>query len=233
METKNATLNPLKIFAMISLLLLVGCNGATTNQPQSTNPEVENSNQIMSLNETKPETIETPSAKIIEPEVCEIFDNFEQNSPVRWQRVNDNVMGGRSEGDFEIKNNSMILKGSINLNGGGFTSVRALMPTGILEPYNQVVIKAKSDGRGYQLTFRDNNRRGISYQAPLNFSSEDRWQTAIINIADLAPTYFGRKVQADGFNKNQAREIGLILNDGNGGGYQLEIDEIKFCKTEG
>ena len=176
-------------------------------------------------------TIEIPEIPAIFPPapVCEVFDDFSETGSVGWQRVNDNVMGGRSQGDLAFANNTMILSGSINLNGGGFTSVRAPLVRQILKPFEAVVITAKSDGRGYDLTFRDQNRRGISHRLGLDLTKSDNWQEVTIKLSGLQPAFFGRAVQADSFDKSEAREIGIILNDGLGGDYRLEVKMIKFC----
>ena len=41
-----------------------------------------------------------------------------------WYVVNDNVMGGRSEGDFEVGQGELRFAGRTNTNGGGFSSIR-------------------------------------------------------------------------------------------------------------
>jgi NADH dehydrogenase [ubiquinone] 1 alpha subcomplex assembly factor 1 len=46
------------------------------------------------------------------------------SSDVAWYVVNDNVMGGRSEGDFEQKPGELSFTGRTNTNGGGFSSIR-------------------------------------------------------------------------------------------------------------
>ena len=41
-----------------------------------------------------------------------------------WYVQNDNVMGGRSEGGFNISSGQLIFAGNTNTNGGGFSSIR-------------------------------------------------------------------------------------------------------------
>ena len=51
---------------------------------------------------------------------------FDQPDASRqWVTVNDNVMGGRSIGDFTIKEGKLVFRGSTNTNGGGFSSIRS------------------------------------------------------------------------------------------------------------
>ena len=53
-----------------------------------------------------------------------LFD-FANNAPKQnWIVVNDNVMGGRSEGGFSFKKKCLLFSGNTNTNGGGFSSIR-------------------------------------------------------------------------------------------------------------
>merc|ERR1711957_811460 len=42
-----------------------------------------------------------------------------------WKTVLDGVMGGRSSGNFNIEDNTMVFTGTVNNAGGGFASVRS------------------------------------------------------------------------------------------------------------
>ena len=211
------------------MFVLWGCSGpiiSDTSEPIPKKVVMTTEKELIPESEPIPE----PAVVIPEPTPkCLVFDDFTGNQTVGWQRVNDSVMGGRSLGNLDFQDQTMILSGSVNLNGGGFTSVRAPLPTGSLSPFDSVVITAKTDGRGYQLTFRDNNFGRLSHRLGLDLSSSPEWQTVTIKLADLEPAFFGQAVQAKGFDKNQAGEIGIILNDGQGGDYRLEVKEIKFC----
>ena len=46
---------------------------------------------------------------------------------LEWRIVNDNVMGGRSRGHFEISEQSLSFFGTTNTNGGGFSSIRSFL----------------------------------------------------------------------------------------------------------
>jgi hypothetical protein len=54
-----------------------------------------------------------------------LLTDFTSDSPdLGWYVVNDNVMGGRSEGDFKEKQGNLHFSGRTNTNGGGFSSIR-------------------------------------------------------------------------------------------------------------
>jgi len=85
----------------------------------------------------------------------------------QWRTVLDGVMGGRSTGNRFAQDGHMTFKGSINTNGGGFSSIRRPMSRGDMERAEALKLKIKQDGRGYRLTFRTSARfrgRSISYQ---------------------------------------------------------------------
>jgi hypothetical protein len=148
----------------------------------------------------------------------------------RWGIVNDGVMWGRSLWNGDIQNNVLVFSGTIVTRWGGFSSLRWFLESWILTEYSSVQLRAKSDGREYRVTFRDNNRRGISHRAIIDFKNPWEFEEIIINFEDLEPAYFGRIVNAAAINKETAREIGVILSDWVDGAFQLEIDEVKFCK---
>ena len=225
---------------VLSILVFWGCD-ISKQLIQNPLPEKENEKIVAQAAKayelgtivTKEEKLKPESEPIeihISKPSCQVFDDFSGNPNISWKIVNDNVMGGRSLGEAKIKDQTMTLSGSINLNGGGFTSVRAALSENTLEFYDSVVITAKSDGRGYDLTFRDQNQRRLSHRLGLNLPASDSWQEVTIYLADLEPAFFGRRIEAKAFNKSEAREIGIILNDGLGGDYQLIVKEIKFCK---
>lgn len=176
-------------------------------------------------------TISEPLPVIQEEEPkCLVFDDFTDTTKNNWLMVNDGVMWGKSIGSYSVENDVFKLFGTINTNGGWFSSVRAWLPNWILSEYNTIVLSAKADSRSYQITFRDNNRRWISHRGILPFQNIWEFEEIEINIAELEAVYFWRRVNADDFKKDFAREIGFILNDGKDGVFKLAIDSIAFCK---
>lgn len=77
---------------------------------------------------------------------------------------------------------------------------------------------------------RDRDRRGISHQSCIPFSAMGSWEDVTVNIEDLEPTFFGRRVSGRPLDILSAREIGIILSDGVDGAFSLEIDSIRLCQ---
>ena len=209
-----------KIILFLFLFILAGCAQATEQ-----NIEIEQSVSVVT------NTLSSSTDSFNQPvEECLVYESFEDANAPKWYVVNDNVMGGRSLGSFKIEKGILTLFGSTNTNGGGFASIRSPLPENILNEYDSVKLRILADNRSYDLTFRDNNRRGISQRQTIVIEQSNDWQTVEINFEDLQPAFFGRTVSAGPFNKSQAQEIGIIINDGLDGEFQLQIDEVEFCK---
>jgi len=150
----------------------------------------------------------------------------------QWLVVNDNVMGGRSLGDRSFADDTMIFSGSINTDGGGFSSLRLMIDPGVLAAADRVRVRARTDGRNYMLTFDDalegRNRR-VSFRAPMVFESTGEWETVTVRFTDLYPAVFGQRVDDVAFRPDLATRIGIMQSDGIDGEFQLEIDHIEAC----
>jgi len=147
----------------------------------------------------------------------------------QWRTVLDGVMGGRSTGNRFAQDGHMTFKGSINTNGGGFSSIRRPMSRGDMERAEALKLKIKQDGRGYRLTFRTSARfrgRSISYQRPIPQTPSGEWSEVTIPLSNFRTSVFGYEVPAPSFAANDVREMGVILADGIDGPFQIDIAEI-------
>jgi monofunctional biosynthetic peptidoglycan transglycosylase len=160
--------------------------------------------------------------------------NFETSSKPDWRAVNDGVMGGLSSGGPKFENDHMVFSGTINTNGGGFSSVRAPMQLGELKDADSLRLNVKSDGRAYRVTFRTDARYGwrqISFQAPIPATPKGEWAEVTVPLDNLRASVFGRPIRGAEFNKNKVEEIGIILADGRDGPFSLTVDWIKGCAS--
>ena len=152
--------------------------------------------------------------------------------PLSWHRLDDGVMGGQSETSLSSKqqaNNQSHLHfaGTINTNGGGFTSIRTPIPKGQLLTADTTAIRLRfrGDGKTYKLLFSDGMSGGPgakspSWQADLptnpmisasattaNDDSAKKddpgqvdWQEAVVPLDALYPNFVG------GFGRFKSRE---------------------------
>ncbi|MEM6749069.1 MAG: CIA30 family protein [Planctomycetota bacterium] len=163
------------------------------------------------------------------------FDNPASNAG--WRMVNDDVMGGRSLGDVSFADGVMAFYGSINTNGGGFSSVRFDLEPGALAGASTIQLRVRADTRGpYRLMVSDDlptRQRRISHQHNLELDPATPprdWQTVAIDLSDLTPSWRGNRVRAAPLDPTRAVELGLILGDGRDGPFRLEIDWIDIVR---
>lgn len=147
----------------------------------------------------------------------------------QWWPVNDGVMGGRSSGGPAFENGDLVFSGSINTNGGGFSSIRRSIARGDLSGAQSMTMRVKSDGRSYKLRFRTDvtwRGRRIAFQKPIQSSKMGEWETVTVTLDNMRASLFGRTVSGANFDPAQVVEIGVILADGQDGPFRLEIDWI-------
>jgi NADH dehydrogenase [ubiquinone] 1 alpha subcomplex assembly factor 1 len=153
----------------------------------------------------------------------------------KWQAVNDGVMGGVSDGRFEITDaGTLEFSGTLSLeNNGGFASVRT-KPTELdIEAGDTIVVRAKGDGREYVLNLYTKSRRmAFSYRAPLP-TTKDEWTEVRVPLEDFIPTAFGRRVQGMGpVEPSQINGLGFMLSDKKPGAFQMQVEWVKVLRAE-
>ena len=152
----------------------------------------------------------------------------------KWQAVNDNVMGGVSDGRFKITaDKTMEFSGRLSLeNNGGFASVRT-KPTDLeINAGDTIVVRLKGDGREYVLNVYTKSRRmAFSYRAPLP-TTRDEWTEVSVPLQEFIPTAFGNRVQGMGpVEPDQINSLGFMLSDKKSGPFKLEVDWVKVTPT--
>jgi hypothetical protein len=217
------------ILLLLALITLVGCS--------ITPPVVEIEQPLQQETIISSWAAEIPQNPIITlidipqtQQECMIFDDFTENVDYKWGIVNDGVMWGKSKWNLAVQDEKLIFSGTIVTRWWGFSSLRGWLERWILSEYNSVRIRAKSDGREYRITFRDNQWGNISHRLIIPFTTPWEFEEITINFTDLEPAYFGRTIKANSFEKESAREIGIILSDWVDWEFSLEIDEVSFCK---
>jgi NADH dehydrogenase [ubiquinone] 1 alpha subcomplex assembly factor 1 len=156
--------------------------------------------------------------------------SFNADSPdFDWYVQNDNVMGGRSEGGFDISSGQLIFSGNTNTNGGGFSSIRTQPLKLDLSAYTGIRVKVKADGRRYTWHLQTNARwrgRRVNYWADFDTLADES------NIIDIPFTNFFpqfRGFRLDGFelDTSQITEFGLYQYDKTDGPFELRLISIE------
>jgi hypothetical protein len=154
-----------------------------------------------------------------------ILTQFDSSSPgLRWQIVNDGVMGGRSRGEFEINDEILWFKGSTNTNGGGFSSMRSVPRDLELGEYLGIAMQLKGDGRTYTFLIRQKKSR-ISYWAKFK-TKNDAWEEVRIPFSAFWPNWRGRKLDRPPVAPSEIIELGIMIYDGQDGPFSLMLDQI-------
>ena len=153
----------------------------------------------------------------------------------KWQAVNDNVMGGVSDGRFRITaDNTMEFSGRLSLeNNGGFASVRTKPTNFNVHAGDTLVVRLKGDGREYVLNIYTKSRRmAFSYRAPLP-TTKDEWTEVAIPLEDFIPMAFGRRVQGMGpVEPDQINGLGFMLSDKQPGRFRMQVEWVKVIRAE-
>lgn len=189
----------------LAALLLAACSAGATAQP---GPATENTAMQMRF--------DSPAA--VQP----------------WRAVNDGVMGGRSSGGPDFNGDALVFSGAINTNGGGFSSIRHPLTPGDLRGADGIALRVKSDGRPYRLTFRTSQSwrgRNVSWQIPIPQTEPGEWADVFAPFADAEASVFGRSVNAGTFDPVDAREVGIILADGQDGPFRLEVAQMEAVEA--
>jgi len=158
-----------------------------------------------------------------------LFDFDTKGDAQKWDSVNDNVMGGRSEGAFRVTPKGILeFSGNLSLeNRGGFASVRTKPDKLDLSKTDALVIRVRGDGRSYYFNlYVPTNLIAFSYRAKFDTEAE-RWQEIRLPLKAFEATWFGRTMsQAQPIDAENIRALGFMISDKKAGPFKLEVDWI-------
>lgn len=154
---------------------------------------------------------------------------FDQSDAAKqWQTVNDGVMGGRSDGRFEItENETLAFFGNLSLeNNGGFASVRSQPRELALKSGDTILVRLRGDGRKYFFSlYVPTRRNAFSYRTELP-TKKGEWIELKLPLSEFVATSFGEVVQNQPLDPTQVNGVGFLLADETAGPFKLEIDRI-------
>jgi monofunctional biosynthetic peptidoglycan transglycosylase len=152
-----------------------------------------------------------------------------------WYVVNDNVMGGRSTGGFDIANGKLTFTGRTNTNGGGFSSIRTGPLQADLAGYHGIRLRVKGDGRRYTWRLSTDARwrgRQVGYWA--DFETRDgEWVDVDIPWSAFRPQVWGNPLSGPDLDIRSITGMGLMIYDKNDGPFALRLDRVSvFAERE-
>ena len=167
-----------------------------------------------------------------EPDIMDslILSQFTDESPnLGWYIQNDNVMGGRSKGNFEILSDKLIFSGNTNTDGGGFSSIRTQPLQLDLSDRTGIRVQVKGDGRVYTWHLQTDARwrgRTVSYWADFNTSAEEEIFVDI-PFTSFKPQFRGFKLEGPELNTELITQLGLYIYDKNDGPFELILLSVE------
>ena len=156
-----------------------------------------------------------------------LLDSNGKTSKIKWNIVNDTVMGGRSSSRWSDKSSALSFEGFLSLeNNGGFASVRHDLNNINLSGTDGIFIKVKGDGRKYQFRIRSQASRWANYSQEFK-TKKDTVQTFYLPYKDFKPSWRGRSVRnVPTLTGKDVRGIGFLLGDKIQGKFKLEVLNI-------
>ena len=146
-----------------------------------------------------------------------------------WYIQNDNVMGGQSQGRFEIVSEELIFSGNTNTDGGGFSSIRTHPLQLNLSDRSGIRVKVKGDGRRYTWHLQTDARwrgRSVNYWADFNTSANEV-ASVDIPFTSFVPQFRGFKLNGPELNTQQITQLGLYIYDKNDGPFELILLSVE------
>ena len=159
-----------------------------------------------------------------------ILSEFTGNSPdLGWYIQNDNVMGGQSQGRFQVASDELIFSGNTNTDGGGFSSIRTHPLQLDLSDRSGIRVKVKGDGRRYTWHLQTDARwrgRSVNYWADFN-TSMGEVVSVDIPFTSFVPQFRGFKLDGPELNTRQITQLGLYIYDKNDGPFELVLLSVE------
>lgn len=156
-----------------------------------------------------------------------IYDFQKDASTTGWRVVDDGVMGGLSKGKLTVnKDGHGEYTGTVSTeNNGGFSSLRYRFDAQEVSDKQTMVLHLKGDGKKYQFRVKDKTSQYHSYI--YTFETSGKWETIKIPLADMYPSFRGRKLTIPNFNHTQLEEIAFLIGNKKAESFELLIDKIE------
>lgn len=165
-----------------------------------------------------------------DPKPMLVLTDFTSSTPdLGWYVVNDNVMGGRSEGGFEIVGANLLFSGRTNTTGGGFSSIRTRKLELDLSQAAGISLHVRGDGRRYTWRLTTDARwRGqeVGYWAEFE-TLEGEWHSVSVPFSSFIPTFRGSVLNGLPLDPARIEGMGLMIYDGKDGPFELRLDRVE------
>lgn len=157
-----------------------------------------------------------------------LLTDFSAATDLGWYVLNDNVMGGRSEGDFALTSGGLAFSGSTNTNGGGFSSIRTSEVDLDLSGYAGIRLRLKGDGRRYTWRLATDARwrgRQVGYWAEFE-TLENSWTTVDLPFSAFEPKFRGYMLDGPALDPARIAGMGLMIYDKRDGAFDVHLKSV-------
>jgi monofunctional biosynthetic peptidoglycan transglycosylase len=201
--------------------------------------EVWNSSDLLNISKVitqvrqfhEDEKMTDATMKPVEQRVVFGFDD--RDSRGEWTSVNDDVMGGVSEGGLSITEKGVLeFTGVVSLeNNGGFASIRSRPDKHDLSECDGLLLRVRGDGHRYACNIRtDRPVASGSYRQPFETKTNE-WQEIALPFRDFVATSHGQIMRdAPDLDIEKIRSFGFTISDKQAGPFKLEVDWVKAVK---
>lgn len=137
-------------------------------------------------------------------------------------------MGGMSSSEISITTSGYgVFSGSVSTkNNGGFALVRCQLNQISIGRKKAIELRIKGDSKVYQLRIKDQSNLAHGYVG--SFQTSSKWETVRIELANLYPSYRGRKLALPNFNATVIDEVSILIANNKNELFKLLIDTIQL-----
>ena len=145
-----------------------------------------------------------------------------------WKIVDDRVMGGKSQGSFEVNSEGIgVFEGYVTTeNNGGFSSLRYNFEGLKTAGFTSVVLKLKGDGKSYQFRVKGSDYQRHSYV--YSFMTSGEVQEISIPFKDFVPSFRGYTLDIPNFDADKIEQIAFLIGNKIKEDFRLEIESVSL-----
>ncbi len=158
-----------------------------------------------------------------------LTDFTSDTADLGWYVLNDNVMGGRSEGSFEEQRATLVFTGNTNTRGGGFSSIRTRAMQLDLSGQAGIRLYVNGDGRRYTWRLTTNaswRGRQVSYWADFE-TRNGSWTTVDIPFSRFIPRFRGYELNGPALDPGRITSMGLMIYDSQDGPFEISLASVR------